>query len=105
MFEVFSFSFNAVAPILLLAVAGYIIKLSGLFDDGFFKKCRNGMSLWGSVSRIRPIPHLATRARIAPTGLRVDANERGRFFGCRLRKRRAQGVVFRYFPRFVEIEC
>ena len=39
MFEVFSFSFNAVAPILLLAVAGYIIKLSGLFDDGFFKKC------------------------------------------------------------------
>lgn len=39
MFEVFSFSFNAVAPILLLAVAGYIIKLSGLFDDAFFKKC------------------------------------------------------------------
>ncbi len=39
MFEVFSFSFNAIAPILLLAVAGYIIKLSGLFDDGFFKKC------------------------------------------------------------------
>ncbi len=39
MFEVFSFSFNAVAPILLLTVAGYIIKLSGLFDDGFFKKC------------------------------------------------------------------
>lgn len=39
MFEVFSFSFNAVAPILLLAVAGYIIKLSGIFDDGFFKKC------------------------------------------------------------------
>lgn len=39
MFEVFSFSFNAVAPILLLAVAGYIIKLTGLFDDSFFKKC------------------------------------------------------------------
>ena len=39
MFEVFSFSFNAVAPILLVTVAGYIIKLSGLFDDGFFKKC------------------------------------------------------------------
>ena len=39
MFEVFSFSFNAVAPILLLAVAGYIIKLTGLFDDAFFKKC------------------------------------------------------------------
>lgn len=41
MFEVFSFSFNAVAPILLLAVAGYIIKLSGLFDDSFFKKCNS----------------------------------------------------------------
>ena len=39
MFEVFSFSFNAVAPILLLAVAGYIIKQTGLFDDDFFKKC------------------------------------------------------------------
>ena len=39
MLEVFSFSFNAVAPILLLAVAGYIIKQTGLFDDGFFKKC------------------------------------------------------------------
>lgn len=39
MFEVFSFSFNAVAPILLVTVAGYIIKLSGLFDDAFFKKC------------------------------------------------------------------
>ena len=39
MFEVFSFSFNAVAPILLLAVAGYIIKLTKLFDDSFFKKC------------------------------------------------------------------
>ena len=39
MLEVFSFSFNAVAPILLVTVAGYIIKLSGLFDDGFFKKC------------------------------------------------------------------
>ena len=39
MFEVFSFSFNAVAPILLLAVTGYIIKQAGLFDDGFFKKC------------------------------------------------------------------
>ena len=39
MFEVFKFSFNAVAPILLVTVAGYIIKLSGLFDDGFFKKC------------------------------------------------------------------
>jgi predicted permease len=39
MLEVFSFSFNAVAPILLLVVAGYIIKLSGLFDDSFFKKC------------------------------------------------------------------
>jgi hypothetical protein len=38
MLEVFSFSFNAVAPILLLVVAGYIIKLSGLFDDSFFKK-------------------------------------------------------------------
>ena len=39
MFEVFSFSFNAVAPILLLAVAGYIIKMTKLFDDSFFKKC------------------------------------------------------------------
>ena len=39
MFEVFSFSFNAVVPILLLAVAGYIIKLAKLFDDAFFKKC------------------------------------------------------------------
>lgn len=39
MFEVFSFSFNAVAPILLVTVAGYIIKVSGLFDDSFFKKC------------------------------------------------------------------
>ncbi len=39
MFEVFSFSFNAVAPILLLAVTGYIIKLTRLFDDSFFKKC------------------------------------------------------------------
>ena len=39
MFEVFRFSFNAVAPILLVTVAGYIIKLSGLFDDSFFKKC------------------------------------------------------------------
>ena len=39
MFEVFSFSFNAVAPILLLAVVGYIIRQTGLFDDGFFKKC------------------------------------------------------------------
>lgn len=39
MLEVFSFSFNAVSPILLVTVAGYIIKLSGLFDDGFFKKC------------------------------------------------------------------
>ena len=39
MFEVFSFSFNAVVPILLLAVAGYIIRQTGLFDDGFFKKC------------------------------------------------------------------
>lgn len=39
MLEVFLFSFNAVAPILLLTVAGYIIKLSGLFDDAFFKKC------------------------------------------------------------------
>ncbi|MBO5936473.1 MAG: AEC family transporter [Clostridia bacterium] len=39
MLEVFSFSFNAVAPILLLAVAGYIIKLTKLFDDSFFKKC------------------------------------------------------------------
>ncbi len=39
MFEVFSFSFNAVAPILLLTVTGYIIKLTKLFDDSFFKKC------------------------------------------------------------------
>lgn len=39
MLEVFSFSFNAVSPILLLAVAGYIIKQTGLFDDSFFKKC------------------------------------------------------------------
>ena len=39
MFEVFSFSFNAVAPILIVTVAGYIIKVSGLFDDSFFKKC------------------------------------------------------------------
>lgn len=39
MFEVFSFSFNAVAPILLLTVTGYIIKLTKLFDDNFFKKC------------------------------------------------------------------
>ncbi len=39
MLEVFSFSFNAVAPILLVTVAGYIIKVSGLFDDSFFKKC------------------------------------------------------------------
>ena len=39
MLEVFSFSFNAVSPILLLAVAGYIIRLTHLFDDGFFKKC------------------------------------------------------------------
>lgn len=39
MSEVFLFSFNAVSPILLLAVAGYIIRLTGLFDDSFFKKC------------------------------------------------------------------
>ena len=39
MLEVFSFSFNAVVPILLLAVAGYIIKQTGMFDDAFFKKC------------------------------------------------------------------
>lgn len=39
MFEVFSFSFNAVAPILLLTITGYIIKLTKLFDDSFFKKC------------------------------------------------------------------
>lgn len=39
MLEVFSFSFNAVSPILLLAVAGYIIRQTRLFDDGFFKKC------------------------------------------------------------------
>ena len=41
MLEVFSFSFNAVVPILLLAVAGYIIKQTGLFDDDFFKKCNS----------------------------------------------------------------
>lgn len=41
MFEVFSFSFNAVSPIILLAVAGYIIKQTGLFDDDFFKKCNS----------------------------------------------------------------
>ncbi len=41
MFEVFSFSFNAVSPIILLAVAGYIIKGTGLFDDDFFKKCNS----------------------------------------------------------------
>ncbi len=39
MFEVFSFSFNAVSPILLLAVAGYIIRQTHIFDDAFFKKC------------------------------------------------------------------
>ena len=38
MFEVFSFSFNAVSPIILLAAADYIIKQTGLFDDDFFKK-------------------------------------------------------------------
>lgn len=39
MLEVFSFSFNSVAPILLLVVTGYILKLTKLFDDSFFKKC------------------------------------------------------------------
>lgn len=39
--EIFMFSFNAVMPILLTTVSGYIIRLTGLFDDAFFKKANS----------------------------------------------------------------
>lgn len=38
MFSVFSFSFNAVMPILVMAFLGYIIKCRHFADDNFFKK-------------------------------------------------------------------
>lgn len=38
MVEIFLFSFNAVMPILLLALVGYILRITGFADDVFFKK-------------------------------------------------------------------
>ena len=36
--EIFMYSFNAVMPILLLALTGYILKVTGFADESFFKK-------------------------------------------------------------------
>ncbi len=38
MIDTFIFSFNAVMPILLLALTGYLLKVFGFADDSFFKK-------------------------------------------------------------------
>ncbi len=41
MFDIFMFAFNAVVPILLLVLLGYILKLVHFADDSFFKKANS----------------------------------------------------------------
>ena len=38
MISIFSYAFNAIAPILLLALLGYILKSRGIFSEEFFRK-------------------------------------------------------------------
>lgn len=41
LFDVFLFAFNAVAPILLLVLLGFLLKKVGFADDSFFKKANS----------------------------------------------------------------
>lgn len=41
MFDVFAYAFNAVAPILLLVLLGFVLKKVGFADDAFFKKANS----------------------------------------------------------------